>query len=165
MLKHKHPLPCGATGNRRGGGLLQLPPVDHPFGLALVPLQGLFLDQFDLDLQAQFRCQPALDAVDDHALLLHLVEEDRLHHLDQHGDPVRVVLAVNDDLVVRLRALDLMHPSTEAEARRLAQGGGLRLNDEAISDGARLIESSDINTDGVLKLAAGKKKIVLVRPV
>ena len=55
--------------------------------------------------------------------------------------------------------------ASNGEARRLAQGGGLRLNDEAISDGARLIESSDINTDGVLKLAAGKKKIVLVRPV
>jgi tyrosyl-tRNA synthetase len=54
---------------------------------------------------------------------------------------------------------------SNGEARRLAQGGGLRLNDEAISDGARLIESSDINTDGVLKLATGKKKIVLVRPV
>ena len=55
--------------------------------------------------------------------------------------------------------------ASNGEARRLAQGGGLRLNDEAISDGARLIESSDINADGVLKLAAGKKKIVLVRPV
>lgn len=54
---------------------------------------------------------------------------------------------------------------SNGEARRLAQGGGLRLNDEAISDGARLIEASDINADGVLKLAAGKKKIVLVRPV
>ncbi len=55
--------------------------------------------------------------------------------------------------------------ASNGEARRLAQGGGLRLNDEAISDGARLIEASDVNADGVLKLAAGKKKIVLVRPV
>ena len=55
--------------------------------------------------------------------------------------------------------------ASNGEARRLAQGGGLRLNDEAISDGAQLIETSDINADGVLKLAAGKKKIVLVRPV
>src|SRR5690606_20898864 len=55
--------------------------------------------------------------------------------------------------------------ASNGEARRLAQGGGLRLNDQAISDGARLIEASDINADGVLKLAAGKKKIVLVRPV
>ncbi len=55
--------------------------------------------------------------------------------------------------------------ASNGEARRLAQGGGLRLNDEAIADGARLIETSDVNADGVLKLAAGKKKIVLVRPV
>lgn len=55
--------------------------------------------------------------------------------------------------------------TSNGEARRLAQGGGLRLNDEAIADGARLIEASDVNADGVLKLAAGKKKIVLVKPV
>jgi tyrosyl-tRNA synthetase len=55
--------------------------------------------------------------------------------------------------------------ASNGEARRLAQGGGLRLNDEAISDGARLIAASDVNTDGVLKLAAGKKKIVLVKPI
>ncbi len=51
------------------------------------------------------------------------------------------------------------------EARRLAQGGGLRLNDVAINDGNHLVTTKDLNTDGVLKLAAGKKKIVLVRPV
>ena len=55
--------------------------------------------------------------------------------------------------------------ASNGEARRLAQGGGLRLNDEPIADGARLIEASDVNSDGVLKLAAGKKKIVLVRPI
>jgi len=55
--------------------------------------------------------------------------------------------------------------ASNGEARRLAQGGGLRLNDEAVADGARLIEASDVNADGVIKLAAGKKKIVLVRPV
>ena len=53
--------------------------------------------------------------------------------------------------------------ASNGEARRLAQGGGLRLNDEAIADGARLIEAGDVK-DGVIKLAAGKKKIVLVRP-
>ncbi len=51
------------------------------------------------------------------------------------------------------------------EARRLAQGGGLRLNDAAITDGGHLVTANDLNEDGVLKLAAGKKKIVLVKPV
>jgi tyrosyl-tRNA synthetase len=55
--------------------------------------------------------------------------------------------------------------TSNGEARRLAQGGGLRLNDEAIADGARLIEDADVNAEGVFKLAAGKKKIVLVRPI
>ncbi len=55
--------------------------------------------------------------------------------------------------------------ASNGEARRLAQGGGLRLNDEPITDGARLVEAADVTSDGVLKLGAGKKKIVLVRPV
>ena len=55
--------------------------------------------------------------------------------------------------------------ASNGEARRLAQGGGLRLNDATVADGARLIEAGDVNADGVLKLAAGKKKLLLVRPV
>ncbi|HEV7226913.1 tyrosine--tRNA ligase [Brevundimonas sp.] len=54
---------------------------------------------------------------------------------------------------------------SNGEARRLAQGGGLRLNDASVADGAALIGAGDLNADGVLKLAAGKKKIVLVRPI
>ena len=54
---------------------------------------------------------------------------------------------------------------SNGEARRLAQGGGLRLNDVAITDGGALVTLADLNADGVLKLAAGKKKIVLIRPV
>jgi len=54
--------------------------------------------------------------------------------------------------------------ASNGEARRLAQGGGLRLNDQPVTDGAQLIQPQDLNADGVLKLAAGKKKIVLVRP-
>jgi len=53
---------------------------------------------------------------------------------------------------------------SNGEARRLAQGGGLRLNDQPVSDGARVLEEADL-TDGVLKLAAGKKKMVLVRVI
>ena len=53
--------------------------------------------------------------------------------------------------------------ASNGEARRLAQGGGLRLNDVPVSDGAQLLTEADAK-DGVIKLAAGKKKIVLVRP-
>ncbi|MBE7218851.1 MAG: tyrosine--tRNA ligase, partial [Caulobacteraceae bacterium] len=48
---------------------------------------------------------------------------------------------------------------------RLAQGGGLRLNDAAEADVQRVVTLADLDAAGVVKLAAGKKKIVLVRPV
>jgi tyrosyl-tRNA synthetase len=54
---------------------------------------------------------------------------------------------------------------SRSEARRLAQGGGLRLNDQQVTDPAATVSSADLTADGVLKLAAGKKKIVLIRPV
>jgi tyrosyl-tRNA synthetase len=55
--------------------------------------------------------------------------------------------------------------ASRSDARRLAQGGGLRLNDVAEPDGQRMVTLADLNPDGVIKLAAGKKKIILVRPV
>ncbi|WP_162247225.1 MULTISPECIES: tyrosine--tRNA ligase [unclassified Caulobacter] len=54
--------------------------------------------------------------------------------------------------------------ASRGEARRLAQGGGLRVNDQPETDANRLITSADL-VEGVVKLAAGKKKIVLVKPV
>ena len=54
---------------------------------------------------------------------------------------------------------------SNGEARRLAQGGGLRINDVAISDGNQLVTKADLNAEGVIKVAQGKKKIVLVKPV
>ncbi|WP_374274330.1 tyrosine--tRNA ligase [Brevundimonas sp.] len=54
--------------------------------------------------------------------------------------------------------------ASNGEARRLAQGGGLKLNDTAVTDGAQNLVEEDVR-NGVIKLAAGKKKIVLVRPV
>ncbi|WP_374468442.1 tyrosine--tRNA ligase [Phenylobacterium sp.] len=53
---------------------------------------------------------------------------------------------------------------SKGEARRLAQGGGLRVNDKAEADANRLVTGADV-VDGVVKLGAGKKKIVLVKPV
>jgi tyrosyl-tRNA synthetase len=53
---------------------------------------------------------------------------------------------------------------SRSEVRRLAQGGGLRVNDLPEADANRMLTAADLK-DGVIKLAAGKKKIVLVRPV
>jgi tyrosyl-tRNA synthetase len=53
---------------------------------------------------------------------------------------------------------------SRGEARRLAQGGGLRLNDVQETNGDRIVTGDDV-VDGVIKLSQGKKKIVLVKPV
>jgi tyrosyl-tRNA synthetase len=55
--------------------------------------------------------------------------------------------------------------ASRSDARRLAQGGGLRVNNEPITDGARVLSLVDLTLEGVIKLAAGKKKIVLIKPV
>ena len=49
------------------------------------------------------------------------------------------------------------------EARRLVQGGGLRVNDDPVSDPRAMIGLSDLR-DGVIKLSLGRKKHVLLRP-
>lgn len=67
-------------------------------------------------------------------------------------------------VVLAALAADAGLAASRGEARRLAQGGGLRVNDTVETDGNRTLNASDL-VDGVVKLSAGKKKIVLVRPV
>ena len=68
---------------------------------------------------------------------------------------------------VQLAALvaDAGLAGSRSEARRLAQGGGLRLNDRPEPDAQRTVTLADLDAEGVIKLAAGRKKIVLVRPL
>ena len=54
---------------------------------------------------------------------------------------------------------------SNGEARRQVQGGGLRVNDVAVSDEKAKLRPSDIGPTGVIKLSLGKKKHVLLRPV
>jgi tyrosyl-tRNA synthetase len=51
------------------------------------------------------------------------------------------------------------------EARRQVKGGGLKVNDKAVSDEKRLLTLSDLTQDGVIKLSLGKKRHALIRPV
>jgi tyrosyl-tRNA synthetase len=53
--------------------------------------------------------------------------------------------------------------SSNGDARRQVQGGGLRLNDQPVTDERQVVGSADV-VDGVVKLSLGKKKHVLVRP-
>jgi tyrosyl-tRNA synthetase len=50
------------------------------------------------------------------------------------------------------------------EARRQIKGGGLKVNDMAVTDERRLLTPSDLTEDGVIKLSLGKKRHVLIRP-
>jgi tyrosyl-tRNA synthetase len=55
-------------------------------------------------------------------------------------------------------------PST-SEARRQIKSGGLKVNDEAVTDARRAITLTDLTPEGVIKLSLGKKRHVLIRPV
>ena len=68
-----------------------------------------------------------------------------------------------EGIMLATLAADAGLATSRGEARRLAQGGGLRVNDVQEMDANRLIGAGDL-VDGVIKLAAGKKKIVLVKP-
>lgn len=54
--------------------------------------------------------------------------------------------------------------SSMGEARRQIKGGGLRLNDEPVSDERAMLRLSDLTPEGVIKLSFGRKKHVLLRP-
>ena len=55
--------------------------------------------------------------------------------------------------------------ASKGEARRLAKGGGVRVNDVQTDDVDQPLSGFAVSAEGVVKLAAGTKKIVLVRPV
>ena len=62
-----------------------------------------------------------------------------------------------------IRAAELA--SSNGAARRLIKGGGARINDKVVADETHAVTTSDINEQGVIKVSAGKKRHVLVRPV
>ena len=55
--------------------------------------------------------------------------------------------------------------SSGGEARRLIRGGGGRVNDAAAEHETTQITLSDVNSKGVIKLSAGRKRHVLIKPV
>jgi tyrosyl-tRNA synthetase len=54
--------------------------------------------------------------------------------------------------------------TSNGEARRHVQGGGVRINDQPVSDERRIIGLADLGPEGLIKLSLGRKKHVLVRP-
>ena len=55
--------------------------------------------------------------------------------------------------------------ASTGEARRQIKGGGLRVNDEAVTDERAVIGEGDLQDGGVVKLSLGRKKHVLLRAV
>jgi tyrosyl-tRNA synthetase len=54
--------------------------------------------------------------------------------------------------------------ASNGEARRQIKGGGLRVNDVAVSDEKMMLKLGDLTPEGVVKLSLGKKRHVLLRP-
>ena len=54
---------------------------------------------------------------------------------------------------------------SSSEARRQIKSGGLKVNDQTVSDERGTLSLSDVTAEGVIKLSFGKKKHVLLRAV
>ena len=54
--------------------------------------------------------------------------------------------------------------ASNGEARRQIKGGGLRVNDAAVTDEKMVLTPSNLTPEGVIKLSMGKKKHVLLKP-
>jgi tyrosyl-tRNA synthetase len=53
--------------------------------------------------------------------------------------------------------------ASNGEARRQIKGGGLRVNDVAVTDAKMVLTPSNLTPEGVIKLSIGKKRHVLLR--
>jgi tyrosyl-tRNA synthetase len=54
--------------------------------------------------------------------------------------------------------------ASNGEARRQIKGGGLRVNDVAVSDEKMILKPEDLTPEGVIKLSLGRKRHVLLKP-
>jgi tyrosyl-tRNA synthetase len=54
--------------------------------------------------------------------------------------------------------------ASNGEARRQIKGGGLRVNDAAVTDEKMVLNAGNLTPEGVIKLSMGRKKHVLLKP-
>ncbi|MBY0361534.1 MAG: tyrosine--tRNA ligase [Phreatobacter sp.] len=82
------------------------------------------------------------------------------------GDDLPVVTVPADELAAGIGILSLFVRAglvaSNGEARRQVQGGGLKLNDETVTDAQAMVTGAALK-DGVAKLSFGRKKHVLVK--
>jgi tyrosyl-tRNA synthetase len=83
------------------------------------------------------------------------------------GENLPSVIIAEDILKAGLSVIDALRQSglvdSNGEAKRLIQGGGAKVNDNAVTDGAQTLTLSDLTGDGYIKLSSGKKKHALIR--
>jgi len=54
--------------------------------------------------------------------------------------------------------------ASNGEARRQIKGGGLRVNDVAVTDEKMVLTPAQLTPEGVIKLSLGRKRHVLLKP-
>ena len=68
-----------------------------------------------------------------------------------------------------LAAVSLFHQAglaaSVSEARRLFRGNGARINDQPVSEEKRMLTLTDLSSDGVIKLSAGRKRHALIKAI
>ena len=84
--------------------------------------------------------------------------------------PLNLPIFFNVNLINLLNVIDksIIEKTTSwpfVEARKLIKGGGCRVNDEVVRNELQIVNANDLNLDGIIKLSAGKKRHVLIRPI
>jgi tyrosyl-tRNA synthetase len=54
--------------------------------------------------------------------------------------------------------------ASTSDARRQVKGGGLKVNDAAVTDERATLTSANLTPEGVIKLSLGRKRHVLLKP-
>ncbi|MDB5362572.1 MAG: tyrosine--tRNA ligase [Rhodospirillales bacterium] len=85
------------------------------------------------------------------------------------GEALARIEIARPDLAAGVGLIDLFVraglATSNGEARRLIKGNGARINDMAVTDERQQAGEADVNSDGVIKLTAGKKRHALIVPV
>jgi tyrosyl-tRNA synthetase len=84
------------------------------------------------------------------------------------GDALPQIAVPRDVMAGGIAVFELLRraglATSNGEARRLIRGGGARVNDVVVADEGHVVALADCERDGALKLSAGRKRHVLVRP-
>jgi tyrosyl-tRNA synthetase len=85
------------------------------------------------------------------------------------GEDLPVIELPRAQLEQGQAAINLFHQAGLAasvgEVRRLFRGNGARINDQPVSDEKRMLTVADLNSDGVIKLSAGRKRHALIKAI